>query len=628
MSTSRVTPADVAGRTGPPAFDAKLDAARAEARAQQWEVAGAHLRDVLSERLPYSFFARAQKVIDRVAHESGGALRQLRVAIVSSTTTSLLVPVLRALCFRDRIAAEWYEGLHGAFRQEILDAESGLARFRPDVLVIATDWRDLNLPAVVDDEDAAVRRLADEYVALWHTATERLGCHVIQYGFDLPAYDSHGTIAGKIRGSRRRVIELLNFRLQSDAPASVSVLDVMRVALEVGIDRWAQPALWQLARQHPSTDALPVLAEELLAHIRAIAGLSRKVLVCDLDNTLWGGVIGEDGLDGIRVGGSGDGEAYLELQRYLLELKDRGVLLAVCSKNNPEDARLPFERHDGMALRLEDFAAFVANWDDKATNIRRTAETLRLGLDSFVLLDDNPVERAWIRRELPQVAVVELGARPSEYVRALDRGRYFASLTWSAEDRMRTEQYRREAAVAEAVRDAVSLDAFLSSLNMRGVCAPVTAANIDRVVQLVNKTNQFNLTTRRYTRPQVEALVAAPGGWQGVFSLTDCYGDHGIIGVMFCVPGEDAGSWAIDTWLMSCRVLGRQFETFMADALVRAARERGITRVYGEYRATAKNTLVSDLYPRLGFAPAGESDGAARYVVEVLARQSVLRGER
>lgn len=590
-----------------------LQAARVEARLRRWDAAAAYLRTALQHQPPYSFFARAQKLIEEVAREAGGSVRQLRLAIVGSTTTSLLLPVLRALCFRDGITAECYEGLYGAFRQEILDPASGLAQFRPDVLIIATHWRDLHLPAVVDDEEGTVAGVVREYAHLWQTASERFGCHVIQHGFDLPARDSYGALAGRLRGSRPRVIKLLNLRLEAEAPAHVSVLDTIRVASEVGAHTWAQPAVWHLARQHPSTDALPALAEEQLSHIRAVTGLTRKVVVCDLDNTLWGGVIGEDGLDGIRVGGSGDGEGFLDLQQYLRELKDRGVLLAVCSKNNPQDARLPFEQHQRMALRLDDFVAFVANWEDKATNIRRLSETLRLGLDSFVLLDDNPLERAWIRRELPQVAVVELGNSPSDYVRDLDRGRYFTSLTWSAEDRVRTERYRHGAAIATAQREAGSLDTFLSGLNMRGTWSPVTGGNIDRVVQLVNKTNQFNVTTRRYTRPQAEALVATRGSWQGVFSLTDCYGDHGIIGVMFCIAGPEPRSWEIDTWLMSCRVLGRRFEEFMADAMVQAAREHGIVRVYGEYRPTARNSLVSDLYPRLRFTPAGES----RYVLDV-----------
>jgi len=267
-----------------------------------------------------------------------------------------------------------------------------------------------------------------------------------------------------------------------------------------------------------------------------------------------------------------------------------------------------------MVLRLDDFVAFVANWDDKVKNLERIAETLRIGLDSFVVLDDNPLERALIRRYLPQVAVVEVGAAPSTYVRALDRGRYFTSLTWSDEDRARTERYRRTAAAESARAQAGSLESFLRTLRMRGTCRPIGSENLARVVQLTNKTNQFNLTTRRYTEGQVERLRTTPGAWSGVFELTDFYGDHGIIGLLIAVPAEAPSTWMVDTWLMSCRVLGRRFEDFMADRLVAAAREHGIARLVGSYHPTERNGLVADLYPRLGFAPKGTE---GRFVLDV-----------
>lgn len=593
-----------------------LQGARVFAQLGRWDTAAIWLRTALQQQPPYAWFARAQRLVEQVVTKAHAPARRVRIGVIGSSTTSFLVPVLRALCFRDGIAAELYEGLYGAFRQEILDPESGLARFRPDVLIIATHWRDLNLPPVVDDEAAAVERLAGEYRGLWDAASERLGCHVIQHAFDLPASDSYGLLAQRLQGSRRRVVDRLNLRLESDAPAFASILDTARVVARVGVDAWADPRLWQVSRQHPGTAALPALAEEQMAHVKAVLGLTRKVVVCDLDNTLWGGVIGEDGIDGIQIAHSGS-EGHLDLQRYLSELKDRGVLLAVCSKNNPDDARLPFESHQDMILRLEDFAAFVANWDDKVTNIRRIAGMLRLGLDSFVVLDDNPLERAWIRAELPEVAVVELGPSAASYAKDLDRGRYFESLTWSAEDRARTEQYRHESAVASDRAAAGSLDAFLEGLDMRGVCAAVSAENIDRVVQLTNKTNQFNLTTKRYTRPQVERLIASRSEWHGVFSLADRYGDHGIIGLIFCTAAEEPDCWTVDTWLMSCRVLGRQFEEFMADSMLRAARARGIRTIYGEYRATAKNELVAELYPRLGFTPVRAVEGGMRYALDV-----------
>jgi FkbH-like protein len=592
-----------------------LQAARVFAQLSRWDTAALWLRMALQQRPSYAWFARAERLVEQVVAHVPAPPRRVRLGIVSSSTTSFMVPLIRALCFRDGLGVDIHEGLYGAFRQEILDARSGLARFEPDVLVVATHWRDLNLPPVVDDEAAAVDRVFDEYRGLWQAASDRLACHVIQHAFDLPPTDSYGLLAQRVPGSRRRVIDRVNLRFESAAPAFVSILDTARIVARVGADAWADARLWQASRQHPGTAALPALAEEQMAHVRAVLGIAKKVVVCDLDNTLWGGVIGEDGLEGIQLGHAAGG-GYVELQQYLRELKDRGVLLAVCSKNNPDDARLPFESHPSMVLRLDDFAAFVANWDDKVTNLRRIADTLRLGLDSFVVLDDNPLERAWIRSELPEVAVVELGPTAASYVRDLDGGRYFESLTWSAEDRIRTEQYRRESAVAGARAAASSLDDFLRGLDMRGTCAAVSRENIERVVQLTNKTNQFNLTTRRYTRPAVERMIAEPLGWQGVFSLTDRYGDHGIIGLIFCTPADDPSAWMVDTWLMSCRVLGRQFEEFMADAMVRAARERGVRMIYGEYRPTPKNGLVADLYPRLGFANAGEVDGGTRYALD------------
>jgi FkbH-like protein len=587
-----------------------LEHARPLAAFGEWDAAAAHLRHALSLHPPYMFFARARQLLDSMCRETPPSARQARIAVLGSSTTGLMVPIIRALAFRDGIATELYEGLHGAFRQEILSNDSGLARFRPDIAIVATHHRDLNLPPVAGDEAVLLDRVVEDYRTLWRALTDRFGCHVIQHGFDRPLNQGDGSL--------ERLIRLLNRRLEAEAPSFVSVLDTDRVIADVGLKIWDHPALWEMARQHPSPDALPALCEEQLAHVRAVLGLTRKVLVCDLDNTLWGGVIAEDGLDGIRIGaGAADGECYEQLQHYVRALKDRGVLLAVCSKNDIADAQLPFTKHERMVLRLGDFVAFVANWDDKATNLERIAQTLRLGLESFVVLDDNPLERAWIRRHLPQVAVVEVGPSPSTYVRELDRGRYFTSLTCSSEDRTRTQRYRQAAAAESARAHAATLETFLQSLQMRGTCRPIAPDNVARVVQLTNKTNQFNLTTKRYTDGQIARLCSTPGAWSGVFGLSDCYGDHGTIGLLVAVPTDTPATWAIDTWLMSCRVLGRRFEEFMADRLVAAAREGGIARLVGTYRPTGKNGIVADLYTRLGFARAGEEGQFALDVASV-----------
>lgn len=360
-----------------------------------------------------------------------------------------------------------------------------------------------------------------------------------------------------------------------------------------------------------------------MSHLRAVLGLSRKVLVTDLDNTLWKGVIGEDGLDGICIGpGSPEGEAHLHLQRYMLDLKRRGILLAVCSKNNTEDARLPFLQHPHMALRLDDFAAFRTNWDDKVTNLRAIAQDLSLGLDSFVFLDDNPLEREWVHSQLPEVAIVELGSSPFHYLRQLDRGHYFEALSLSGEDLARSEQYRVEAQRANLRESATSLDDFLQQLQLEASAEVITGKNLARVTQLVNKTNQFNVTTRRYTEAQMSQLADDPRGWARAFQMSDRMGSYGLIGILCCRP-MDSGAWEVDTWLMSCRTLGRQMEKFMFDRLVESASQRGVKRIVGVYRPTAKNALVKELYDQMGFKRAGEGDNEIRYEFEVPASPAI-----
>ncbi|MGH9403420.1 MAG: HAD-IIIC family phosphatase [Terriglobia bacterium] len=579
-----------------------LQAARVFAQSGQYNESARLLREALFLRPSYAFHARAEKLIRQVWQRNPPASRHCRIAILGSSTTSLLVPVMRALCFRDGINAEFYEGLYGAFRQEVLNPESGLRDFRPDFVFIASQWRDLNLPPVSEHPEAKIQEVIHEFKSLWQILGERFGCHVVQHAFDQPAFDPYAYLSGSLAGGRNRIIHQLNEKLLLEAPDFVSILDTGSIAAETGIHQWDDPLLWHTAKQYPSTEALPHLAELQLAHVRAATGLTRKVLVCDLDNTLWGGVIGEDGLQGIRIGPSSpEGEAYADLQRYMLDLKSRGVLLAVCSKNNPEDAQLPFLRHEHMGLRLEDFAAFVANWEDKASNLRAIAGKLSLGTDSFVFLDDNPLERAWVRSQMPEVAVVGLSASPHHYVRDLDRGRHFFSLTLSTEDRKRSEAYRNQAERESLRETAKTLDEFLEQLHMRASTAPVSPQNLARVTQLINKTNQFNLTTKRSTEGQVRHFAEEKSHWTGVFQLADRFGDHGIIGVIFCLPATDPGAWEIDTWLMSCRVLGRQMEDFMLDRVAEAAQAAGIRRLIGIYRPTAKNVMVAGLYSKLGF---------------------------
>lgn len=593
---------------------------RALAASGDTEQAIKQLRLALFQGVGHTFFARAETLVQKLAASGGSNLRRCKIAILGSSTTSFLVPVLRALCLRDRINAEFHEAPYGSIEQEVWSEKSGLADFRPGIVLFATHWRDLGLETVTKDEQSWVAQFLEERKQQWSRLTERFACQIIQPSVDYPAHESYGRLAGTLPGGRTRLIDTLNLRMREAAFPNVSVLDAAAVQRDVGNQRWQDDLAWVRYRQHPSLEALPDLAESYVAIVRAVLGMARKVLVADLDNTLWGGIIGEDGIDGIKIGpDSHEGEAYLAVQQYLLELQCRGILLAVCSKNNPEDARLPFLRHPQMVLKLEDFAAFRANWEDKVTNLRAIAQELCLGLDSFVFLDDNPVECEWVRSQLPEVAVVEVGNPPLSTLRRLDRARYFEALSLSGEDLARADQYRVEAQRKTLFSSSVSLHDFLEKLQMEAAVEEVTAKNLARVTQLVNKTNQFNLTTRRYTEAQVRQIAEDPSCWIRAFRLADRMGSYGLIGVLICRPSQGA-AWEIDTWLMSCRVLGREMEKFMLDRLIEAASQRGISHIEGTYLPTAKNGLVKDLYDLLGFDRVKELGKAGiRYRLKVLA---------
>jgi len=597
---------------------------RALAATGAYEEAAQKLRLALVQDVGYGVFARAEKLVYQLAPALRSHLRQCKIAVLGSSTTNLFVPVLRALCLRDRIGAEIYEAPYGSVEQEIRAADSGLARFRPDIVVFLMHWRDLHLKAAVGDEQRWISQFIEERKAVSKLLLDSFACHIIHPTFDYPCSEAHGYLSGVLHGGRTRVIDLLNIRLREEASTSISLLDMAAVQRSVGTKRWEDEVGWARFRQHPAMEALPELAESCMSQVRAVLGLSRKVLVTDLDNTLWGGVIGEDGLEGIEIGpDTPKGEAYLNLQRYLLDLKERGVVLGVSSKNNVDDAQIPFLKHAHMALRLPDFAAFRANWEDKAENLRAIARELSLGLDSFVFLDDSPLEREWIRSQLPEVAVVELGSSPFHFLRQLDRGRYFEALTLSQEDLARATQYRVETERENLRASSGSLGEFLQTLKLEATVEAVAPKNLARVTQLVNKTNQFNVTTRRYTEARLRAIAEDPQGWAAAFQMSDRMGSYGLIGVLLCRAVDPGDTWEIDTWLMSCRALGRQMEKFMFDRLVEAASMRQIRRIVGIYRPTAKNSLVKQLYDQMGFRCIGQRTDELRYEFDVPANPQV-----
>ena len=515
-------------------------------------------RLLANSRMDFIRAVRLDKMLQRYRseHDLTSLIPHVRLAIIGSSTLSHLHPGIRLAALRRGILLDVYQGIYGMYRQELMDPSSGLHGFRPDVVLLALDAHHL-----AEAENADAESILAMLRSCWDAARESLGCPVIQQTV-LPV---HPYLVGNQEAqypiSPAAIVTKVNTLLRDAAPkANVHLLTVDTWAAQSGISEWFEASLWHRSKQeiHPRVSNL--YGDQVGRILGALRGKSSKCLVLDLDNTLWGGVIGDDGVDGIAIGqGSEAGEAFVALQRYAKGLNQRGVILAVCSKNDEANALLPFEKRSEMILQRSDIACFVANWEDKAGNIRRIAKQLNIGLDSLVFLDDNPFERNLVRRELPMVAVPELPEDPSGYVSMLSAAGYFETLSITAEDRERGEQYRANLAREELREKATDMQGFLKALKMKLIFSPFAGKDLKRVVQLLNKTNQFNLTTRRYSEEAVQALLADKDVLTLQLRLLDVYGNNGIIALLIGRRNRNA-ELEIETWLMSCRVLGRQVE--------------------------------------------------------------------
>jgi FkbH-like protein len=564
--------------------------------------------------LDYSSLMKLRRFLPGETPNSNAG-RVVRLAILGGPTTIQLRQLIELFLASEGIAAEIYEAEYGLFRQEILTPGSGLDSFRPEIVFLATGARDVTRLPPIDADEAAVVQFAEielaDWIQLWETAKSRWNATLIQNDFDPPFDRILGHYTLRHPAARENYLARLNRLLAEAAPSFVVLHDLNALAAEAGAASWFDPRFYHEFKMPCGAECLPAYAHSVVSLLRSMLGRSKKVLALDLDNTLWGGVVGDVGAGGIKFGqGSGEGEAFLAFQRYAKDLSQRGIVLAVCSKNDAEKAREPFEKRADMALRMADISAFVANWNNKADNLRSIAQQLELGLDSVVFVDDNPAERALVRRFAPQVSVPDLPEDPSGYVAALARHRYFETTSFTREDSARARYYSENSRRKEMAVGAPDLESFLASLRMKMKVEPINDLNIERSTQLVNKSNQFNLTTRRYTVVEVRSLVSSPEWRTRTFSLRDELGDNGLISVILLRKQGDA--LAIDTWIMSCRVLQRGVEQFARNELVDLCRAEGCVRLLGTYIPTAKNSLVVDHYAKLGFSPAG-ADGAETF---------------
>ncbi len=565
-----------------------------------------------------SWLSAATLIKNATSWKTANAKRVARVAIAGSFTTAQLNALLPLAALRHGIQLEMWEAPYGQHRQELLDSQSALYRFRPDFILLAVHEGDLALPAMSNGPEGDVAEETARWTSLWDAAALHSSARIIQFNFALPAEAPFGHLGRRLPGSRYAMTHAVNASLGAAAGTRADIVDCDRLSALVGKDQWIDPRYWHLSKQAISMNALPLLVRHVTAVLGADLGLSRKCLVLDLDNTLWGGIIAEDGLEGIQLGGGVVGEAFVAFQDYIRLLKDKGVILAVCSKNNEADAKEPFERHPDMRLKLDDFAAFFANWDPKPDNLVRVAQGLNIGLEALVFADDNPIECAAVRRALPQVDVIALSGDPSYFARELSRYLWFESASLTAEDARRTEQYRARAQASRLEQSVSSIEELWTSLDMTASVAPFDELTLPRIVQLIGKTNQFNLTTRRHSQAQVEAFMQDPECIHFFVRLRDRFADHGLVGLL--IAKQNDSSIEIDTWLMSCRVIGRSLEKTMLAYLCQQAALRGVTRIRGLYIPTAKNEPVKDLYSKLGFAQSGKLDTTEVWDYDVATR--------
>ncbi len=598
--------------------------AQCRAALQDQESFGTNIRALASYGLDENQLIRLAKVISsaRARGRSLEPLSEYRLGVISNATVDFVVPALVATAARYGIALDCVAAGYDQAVQESLNPDSAINRGKPHGVLIALDWRGVPLQLALGKAEAArtsVNAVLGHIQLIRNGIQQNSGATCIVQNLAAPPELLMGSLDRVLPGAQRNLIDSVNRGLAEAILDSGDVLlDIAGLAETVGLANWFSPSEWNLAKLPFSQAYLPLYADHVCRMIAALRGKSRRCLVLDLDNTLWGGVIGDDGLKGIQIAqGDAAGEAYLTFQRYCLSLRERGIVLAVSSKNEDETARLPFREHPEMLLREEHFAVFQANWSDKATNIKSISEELALGLESLVFVDDNPFERDLVRKGLPQIAVPEMPADPALYARTLAAAGYFELPTFSQEDLSRAAYYDGNARRAALQKQVGDLNEYLASLNMEISFQPFNETGRARIAQLINKSNQFNLTTRRYTEAEVAEMEADPGCFTMQVRLTDTFGDNGMISVIICRPTKD-GNWDIDTWLMSCRVLGRGVERMVLRHMLEHASERGVGKLIGTYRPTDRNKLVEQHYSKLGFTEVERrSDGITVWELDV-----------
>ena len=534
----------------------------------------------------------------------------IKVALVGDTATQFLTQAIRGYGYKLGLNLQIWEADFNQIDRQVFDASSEMYSYDPEIIIIFHSSHKLlakynKLPLSIQ------LNLADNHIDLLNKIVEKIESHIkpkILY-FNFAEIDDavFGNYANKVESSFLFQIRKLNYKLMEFAVQNPNfhVCDLSSIQNQSGKTNLFSTSIYVNTDMVLGIDILPAIAAKILALIGAIDGKFKKCLILDLDNTIWGGVIGDDGIENIQLGGLGIGKAFTEFQHWILKLKNRGIILAVCSKNTEAVAKEPFEKHPDMVLHLNEIAVFVANWENKVDNIRLIQNTLNIGFDSIVFLDDNPFERNMVKENIKDITVPELPEDPADYLEYLYQLNLFETVSLSNEDHDRTRQYQISAIRNATQNSFVNEDEYLNSLDMMSVIEPFNKFNTPRVAQLSQRSNQFNLRTVRYSEADIEVSIIEKKLSSFTFTLEDKFGNNGMICVVI-LNKADAETLFIDTWFMSCRVLKRGMENFVLNTLVEFALKNGFVYLKGEYIATIKNQMVKDHYKNLGFIKSGD----------------------
>ena len=533
------------------------------------------------------------------------------IAILGGSTTSDIKLILELFLLNQGIKPKFYESEYNQYYQDAMFPNSELEEFKPDIIYIHTTNRNITTYPKINNTKEEVEKLIEneynKFTNMWNRLSRIYKCPIIQNNFELPYYRLMGNKeASDYRGKVNFITKLnLKFYEYAESNQNFYINDINYVSSSYGLEKWADEFYWHMYKYALAVPAIPTLAFNISNIIKAIFGKNKKAFVLDLDNTLWGGIVGDDGVENIKIGPEvPSGQVFSEFQGYLKEHKDLGIILNVNSKNEKENAIAGLNHPDGL-LKPEDFIIIKANWDPKSKNIVEIANELSIGVDSLVFVDDNPAEREIVKQQVNGVAIPEIDI-PEHYINILDKSGFFEVTTISKDDIKKNEMYKENAKRNEMLNSFSNYDDYLKSLEMKATIKPFETIYMARIAQLTNKSNQFNLTTHRYTQSEIEEVANDKNYITLYGKLEDTFGDNGVVTVV--IGHIEEKILHIDLWLMSCRVLKRDMEFAMMDSLVKKAKEIGITSIKGYYYPTPKNGMVKEFYGLQGFTKENEDE--------------------